>query len=331
MKPLWNAWKEKAKTAFETRWNALDEAQRRKWRTAAAVAAAVLAVWLLWQHYMVSPWTRDGRVRAEVVKVAPEVSGTVTALRVADNQFVHKGDVLFEIDPVRFGLALRQAEAAVALREADLRAKASQSERRNDLFQAQARALSQDELQTYKAQADMAQAAYDQAVADRDVARLNLERSVLRSPVNGYVTNLTLRPGDFASTGSAQLALVDADSFYVVGYFEETKLRRIRDRARVAIRLMQGGPALEGHVEGVSRGIADLNAAPATEGLANVNPVFTWVRLAQRIPVRVAIDHVPEGVRVVAGLTCTLTVDEWRRPLPPSPSPAPAPEPAPAP
>ncbi|SDT95274.1 RND family efflux transporter, MFP subunit [Verrucomicrobium sp. GAS474] len=318
MKALWNTWKAKA----ELFWSRLDEPQRRRCRTGAVVALAALSLWVLWNHYMLSPWTRDGRVRAEVVKVAPEVSGTVAEVRVADNQFVHKGDVLFVVDPARFQLALAQAEAAVALREADFKTKDSQARRRVELSQAQAKAISQDEMQTYQALADMASAAYDQAVADRGVARLNMERSVLVSPVNGYVTNLTLRPGDFAPAGAPQLSIVDSDSFYVVGYFEETKLRRIRDRARVAIHLMQGGPGLDGHVEGVSRGITDLNAAPASEGLANVNPVFTWVRLAQRIPVRIAIDRVPEGVRIVSGLTCTLTVDEWRRPLPPSPPPA---------
>jgi multidrug resistance efflux pump len=275
--------------------------------TGVAVFLAVLFLFLLWDHYFVSPWTRDGRVRAEVVKVAPEVSGTVVQILVRDNQFVHKGDVLFVIDPIRFQLALQRAEAQVAQREADKKVKDLQASRRNGVS---TEAVPLDEKQSFQSVADVASASYSEAVADRDLAKLNLERSTLRSPVNGYVTNLTLRVGDFATAGAAQLAIVDSDSFYILGYFEETKLRRIRDGARASIRLMQGGPAILGHVEGISRGVTDLNADPGQEGLADVNPVFTWVRLAQRIPVRIQIDRVPAGVQIASGLTCTVTLDE---------------------
>lgn len=277
--------------------------------TAGAVVIALLFLYFLWEHYMVSPWTRDGRVRVEVVKIAPEVSGTVTEVRVVDNQFVHKGDVLFVIDPVRFKLALDRAEAIVDQREADRKVRDIQARRRNDLL---ASAISTDEKQSYQSVADVAVGAYNEAVADRDVAKLNQERSVLCSPVNGYVTNLTLRVGDYANAGVSQLSIVDSDSFYVLGYFEETKLRGVRDGARARIKLMQGGPAILGHVEGISRGITDLNASPDDLGLANVNPVFTWVRLAQRIPIRIHIDKIPPKVQIVAGLTCTITIDQHR-------------------
>ncbi len=306
--------RDRLRQEWDVRWNALGEPRRRVARTAALVAAALLCLWVLWWHYMLAPWTRDGRVRAEVVKVAPEVSGTVAEVRVEENQYLHKGDVLFVIDPVRFRLALAQAEAVVSQREADFRAKDFQAKRRADLLKANA--VSIDEQQQFQGVSDTAQAALAEAAADRDVARLNLERSVVRSPVDGYPTNFTLRVGDFANAGQVQLSLVDADSFYVLGYFEETKLRRIRDRAPATVRLMQGGPAISGHVESVSAGIADLNAADGAEGLASVDPVFTWVRLAQRLPVRIHLDRVPPRVRLATGLTCTVTVSEWRRPVP---------------
>jgi multidrug resistance efflux pump len=301
------------------RWEGLTDPQRAQLRTAGAVAVALLCLWVLWWHYMLSPWTRDGRVRAEVVKIAPEVFGTVVSVKVADNQLVHRGDVLFVIDPVRFQLAVDQAEAAVAQRAADKKAKDYQATRRIDLLKGHA--VSEDEVQSYQGIADVADAAYAQAVADREVARLNQERSVLRSPVNGYVTNLTLREGDFVNSGIPQLSIVDSDSFYILGYFEETKLRRIRDGARAEVRLMQGGPALDAHVEGISRGITDVNGAAGELGLANVNPVFTWVRLAQRIPVRFHIDRIPPHTRVAAGLTCTVSVDEWGRVVAPDAAP----------
>lgn len=282
--------------------------------TGLVVLLAVVLLALLWDHYFYSPWTRDGRVRAEVVKIAPEVSGTVVQILVRDNQFVHKGDVLFVIDPIRFQLALAHAEAQVAQREADKKVKDLQATRRNDVS---TEAVPLDEKQSFQSVADVASASYSEAVSDRDLAQLNLVRSVLRSPVNGYVTNLTLRVGDFATAGTAQLSIVDSDSFYILGYFEETKLRRVHDGARASIRLMQGGPALLGHVEGISRGITDLNAELGQEGLADVNPIFTWVRLAQRIPVRIQIDRVPAGVKIASGLTCTITLDESTPP--PSP------------
>jgi len=320
MKPLWND----LAVRLRAEWEKLPPQRRRFTATVTAVTLALLGLCILWWYYMLAPWTRDGRVRAEVVKIASEVFGTVVSVGVADNQLVHRGDILFVIDPVRFQLAVDQAEAVVAQRAADKKAKDYQAMRRIDLLKGHA--VSEDEVQAYQGIADVADAAYAQAVADREVARLNQERSVLRSPVNGYVTNLTLRQGDFVNAGVPQLSIVDSDSFYILGYFEETKLRRIRDGARAEVRLMQGGPALDAHVEGISRGITDVNGAPGELGLANVNPVFTWVRLAQRIPVRFHLDRIPPGTRVAAGLTCTVSVHEWGRTVAPDASAAEVPD-----
>jgi multidrug resistance efflux pump len=276
-------------------------------RTMGAVVLMLLSLWLMWDRYVLAPWTRDGRVRAEVVTMAPEVSGTVVGVKVTDNQFVHKGDALFVIDPSRFQFARDHAEAELAQRSATKNVKDTQATRRNKIG---SDAVSLDEKQTYQSESDIAIGAYDEALADRDLARLNLNRSTLYSPVDGFVTNLTLRVGDFATAGTPQLSIVDSNSFYILGYFEETKLRRIRSGARVTAQLLEGGSAIVGHVEGISRGITDLNANPDREGLASVDPVFTWVRLAQRIPVRIHIDAVPEGVNISSGLTCTITVHE---------------------
>ncbi|HSI84029.1 MAG: biotin/lipoyl-binding protein [Candidatus Methylacidiphilales bacterium] len=272
-------------------WSLSDKTLRARLVTGIALLLAILAVWVLWNYYMVAPWTRDGRVRAEVVRIAPEVSGTVLHMHVADNQFVKKGDLLFSLDPERFRLALAHAEAVVAQCKVGT-------------------LVRQEERQQSQAAADVASAALLQAEVLRDVAKLNLERSVVRSPANGYVTNLTLRAGDFANAGVSQLSIIDSDSFYVVGYFEETKLIRVHPGARVSIYLMQGGRALQGRVLGISHGITDLTTAADTDGLAKVNPVFAWVRLAQRIPVRISIDQIPENVHIAAGLTCTVTVIE---------------------
>jgi multidrug resistance efflux pump len=285
--------------------------QRRYLTTGAAVLLAIVLAWALWWHYLRSPWTRDGRVRVEVVNIAAEISGKVVGLNVVDNQPVHKGDVLFTIEPIDYRLALVQAEANVESRQHDRDIALQDSERRQKLG---AEAVSAEERNSYQSTAQVAEAAYQAALATRDQAKVNLDRTTIRSPVNGYVTNLTLRIGDYATPGQTKLTVVDSDSFWIVGYFEETKLPRIHEGDYAHVRLMGWGPEIAGHVESVSRAIADTNSDSDTSGLANVDPIFTWVRLAQRLPVRIHIDHVPDNVRIAAGQTCTIVLDPGRKP-----------------
>ena len=267
--------------------------------------AAVLLAHALWNRYMYAPWTRDGRVRAKVVNIAPDVSGIVTDVLVADNQQVRRGDVLFRIDAERFRYALAQAEAQVALRKAELDMRRQQASRRAQLDSA---VISAEVREDAGSAARQAQANYDAALATRDVARLNLARSEIRAPVDGYITNLNLYPGDYATAGVARLALIDAHSYWVYGYFEETKLPQVHVGDPAEIRLLAGGPSLTGHVESVARGISDRDNPAGSTLLADVNPIFTWVRLAQRVPVRIRLDGVPPGGFLAAGTTCTVTL-----------------------
>jgi multidrug resistance efflux pump len=279
--------------------------------TLVAVGLACVLGAALWQHYMWAPWTRDGRVRAEVVDIAPEVAGTVVEIPVHDDEFVHKGDVLFVIDPARFEIAIAQAQAAVDGAKEELQLKLSDARRRQGLNGV----VSTEEQERYRSAASVADAQYATAKAALDLAKLNLARSTLRSPVNGYVTNLRLRVGDYATTGQARVALVDSDSFWINGYFEETKLKEIQPGALARIKLMGYDPPLVGHVEAIARGINEQNSSADGMGLQDVNPVFTWVRLAQRIPVRIHIDQVPTGVVLAAGTTCTVSIgEEAKRP-----------------
>jgi RND family efflux transporter MFP subunit len=250
-------------------------------------------------------------VRADVVAIAPDVSGFVTDLRVKDNQFVHKGDVLLVIDQDRYKLALDTAEANVAAQRATMEMHRHEAERRAKLTQL---SISLEGQENAKHVADSASAAYQQALADRATAQLNLDRTVLRAPVNGFVTNLTLDVGQFASVGGKIMALLDSDSYRVEGYFEETKIPVIKSGQQVEIHLLDGTPALKGHVESISHGITDRDNGNGPELLANVNPTFEWVRLAQRIPVRIHIDAVPDGVLISAGMTCTVIVAAPPRP-----------------
>lgn len=273
--------------------------------TLAIVACAVVGGVYLWNHYLVGPWTRDGEVRADVVSIAPEVSGRIIALDVVDNQFVHKGDALYVIDPVDYRLALAQAQADAQSRKASLDLLNAEAARRHEL---NTLAVSQEEQQTYATNAFQAQSAYATATAALAQARLNLQRTTIRSPVNGYVTNLLVQEGDYATKGVRNITVINSDSFWVVAYFEETKLHGIHVGDPATIALMGFDAPLHGHVASIARGISSPNYAPGTLGLASVNPVFTWVRLAQRIPVHIDIDRVPKDVLLAAGETATVTV-----------------------
>jgi multidrug resistance efflux pump len=281
--------------------------------TLAAVVAAVVLGRAMWEAYMGAPWTRDGTVRVYVVTMAPQVAGQIVQLPVKDNQFVHKGDLLLVIDPTDYKIAVSLREAAVQQAQANMQNVEREAQRRQELTSL---AVTKEEKQTYASNAVVAQAQYQQAVANLDQARVNLQRTEIRSPVNGWVTNLLAQLGDYANVGQNEISVVDADSFWVDGYFEETNLEPIRVGDPTEVKLMGYHQIVRGHVNSIARGINVANAQPNGQGLADVNPIFTWVRLAQRIPVRVHIDEVPEGVLLAAGMTATVQINA----RPPSPA-----------
>jgi RND family efflux transporter MFP subunit len=247
--------------------------------TLVMVAVASLVAWQFWVYYMEDPWTRDGKVRADIVEMAPDVSGLVVQVFAHDNQVVHEGDPLFQIDPARFELALRQAKAVVAKTQAAMEDAQRTATRYATASNNAVSSLSRD--QTSSSSAAEAVASYQQAQADEAVAELNLQRTMVRASVNGTVTNFSMRPGNHVTVGNAVLALVDSDSLYVDGYFEETKLRQtaVGDPARIT--LMDGGPAISGHVAGFAAAIADSERDASPNLMADVIPTFTWVRPAR--------------------------------------------------
>ncbi|MHA1054468.1 efflux RND transporter periplasmic adaptor subunit [Enterobacter mori] len=274
--------------------------------TLGSAAAAALLAFMMWKHYAQTPWTRDGRVRADVVQIAPDVSGPVISVAVRDNQWVNRGDVLYTIDPRWLKLAVTSAQADVESKRHEMLMRQDAARRRTLIKNA----ISSEDLQQTGSAANVAAANYHGALAALALAELNLAHATVRSPVSGYVTHLRLRPGDYATAGETKVAIVDAHSFWVVGYFEETKLRHIRvgDRARVA--LMGFGPVIAGHVESIGHGIGDSNDETGGLGLPDVEPTFSWVRLAQRVPVRIHIDTLPQGIELVAGLSASVAVGQ---------------------
>ncbi len=274
--------------------------------TLIALGAALGLAYAAFLYYVYTPWTRDGRVRVYTVQVAPEVSGTVVALRVGDNQFVHKGDVLFEIDPGTFRNSVTQAQGALEAATAHADYLAGIAQRTAALTDL---ATTPQQKQTTGGQAQSARATAVQMQGELDQSKLNLKRTTVRAAVNGWVTNLLLQEGGFASTGQAALTLVDADSFWVEAYFEETQLPRIAEGAVASVSLMAWSRLpIRGRVVGLGRGISVGDAASGVQGLPNVNPVFTWVRLAQRVPVRIELENVPCPIVLVSGMTANVTV-----------------------
>lgn len=278
--------------------------------TLAMVAVAIILATLLWRAYVLAPWTRDGRVSAQVIRIAPEVSGTVSAVAVADNQWVAKGTVLFRVDPARFDLAVADAQAQLNEANATLQQKREEEKHRQQMGSL----MAAEDMQRAREASLVAQAQQQQAATALALARLNLQRATLRAPVDGYVTHLRLQPGDYVEAGTPDIALVDAHSFWVTGYFEETKLPAMRMGDRVNIRLMGQQALLHGHIASFGRGISDSNQLSDNQGLPSVEATFSWIRLAQRIPVRIEFDALPSDQLLTAGMSCSIAVADSSTP-----------------
>lgn len=301
--------------------------------TLLVAAVALIAVWLVWNYYMQSPWTRDGKVRAEQVSITPQVSGSITSLNIRDNQHVKAGDILFQLDQTPFHIAVMNAQAqqakaesdkAIALSEfskaqADMAKARREAARRRDLPK---NFISSEDLdtvnialQTAQASAEAAKARVAAAVASVKAAEAalahaqwQLSQTVVKAPVDGWVTNLSTRTGDYAAVGHPVFALVDSHSFYVVGYFEETKLKHIKPGDKAGIVLYSNGDKLQGHVSSIGRAISDQSVGAEGSLVPDVKPTIPWVRLAQRVPVRIEFDKLPDDAVLVSGTTCTVSI-----------------------
>ncbi|MBV8621626.1 MAG: HlyD family secretion protein [Curvibacter sp.] len=272
--------------------------------TGLALAAALVVGRHIWAYYNEAPWTRDGHVRADLVQVAPDVSGLLTEVRVHDNQHVRAGELLMVVDPQRYQLAAGQAAAAVQLQQAQLAQLRAEARRNLGL----ADIMAQESREQADSKVAQAEAALAGAQAALRLARLNLERTRITSPVEGYVSDRTPRAGDYVQVGRPVLSVIDAASFHVDGYFEETKLDRVQPDQAVEIRVMGYPGVLHGHVQSIAAAIEDRDRSNGANLLPNVNPTFNWVRLAQRIPVRIALDERPESLRLIAGRTATVSI-----------------------
>ncbi|WP_194205860.1 HlyD family secretion protein [Superficieibacter sp. 1612_C1] len=275
--------------------------------TLLVVVVAVAAVWAMWNFYMHSPWTRDGKVRAEQVNITPQVSGTIQSLNVVDNQFVKAGDVLFRLDETPWRIAVLNAQAQLAKARADLTKASHEASRRRNLPQ---NYISAEDLDTANTTVEAMKASVEAAQATLDHARWQLEQTTVKAPVDGWITNLSTRVGNYASEGQPVFALVDSHSFYVIGYFEETKLRHIQPGKAAKIILYSSDQTLQGHVSSIGRAIYDQSVESDSGLVADIKPNIPWVRLAQRVPVRIEFDNLPKDITLVSGTTCSVAIGE---------------------
>lgn len=349
--------------------------------TGSVVLLALVLVLLKYWDYVVNPWTRDGQVQASVVQIAPRVSGPIVDLPIVNNQYVKAGDVLIQIDPRTFQVALEQAKAELASTsnnytalseqvvaaqasvdaakfavqqasasikqaESNLRRDKAEFERQGEMLPRKATSqkayqqaeasyrvsqqqratavagLAQAKADVHKAEANLAEAKANRgaagddnpqvraAVANLEQAELDLEFATVRAPVDGYVTNLNLRMGSQMVANQPALALIDVKSYWITGFFRETSIGDIRSGDRAVVTLMTyPDQPLTGRVESIGWGIAQDDGSTGSQLLPNVAPTFEWIRLAQRVPVLVALDEVPPDVALRVGTTCSVLVE----------------------
>ena len=272
--------------------------------TMALVILAFIAIFRAWVYYTESPWTRDARFSADVVAIAPDVAGLITAVNVHDNQLVKKDQVLFTIDQPRYQKALEEAEADVAYYQALASEKRREAGRRNQLG---VQAMSREEIDQSNNVLQTVLHQLAKAQATRDLARLDLERTVIRAPADGWITNLNVYAGDFITRGSTAVALVKQNSFYVLAYMEETKLEGVRPGYRAEITPLGSNRVFKGTVDSVAAGVTNSSSSNDTKGMATVDSNLEWVRLAQRVPVRIHLDE-QQGNLWPAGTTATVVI-----------------------
>ena len=279
-----------------------------------AINLAIIAVvaWYAYQafaEYIHNPWTRDGQVRGHVIQVAPRVSGMVTRIAVIDNQFVHEGDLLFEIDRETYEIGIAQADANLKRSRISSRASQLEYDRLREIHSRDAGAVSQKDLDRREANYLQSLSAIDVAEETLRMAQLNLGYTRVYAAVDGYISNIDFQIGTQAVANQPLVALVDSNSFWVFGYFRESQIGqfKIGDPARITL-MAYPDQQLEGHIESLGWGIALSNGTTGYKLLPSIKPVFQWIRLAQRVPVRVKLDAVPDGVELRFGLTASVMV-----------------------
>ncbi|MBW1216332.1 p-hydroxybenzoic acid efflux pump subunit AaeA [Pantoea allii] len=268
------------------------------------VIIAVIIIFRAWVFYTESPWTRDARFAADVVAISPDVTGLITEVPVRDNQLVKKGDTLFVVDRPRYQKALDEAQADVEYYQALVNEKRREAGRRNRLGTS---AMSREAIEQSNNDLQTSEHQLAKSIATRDLAKIDLERTTIKAPADGWVTNLNVYQGEFITRGSVAVALVQQRSFYVLAYLEETKLHGVQPGFRAEITPLGSNVTLRGTVDSIAAGVTNSSSSVDSKGMATVQSNLEWVRLAQRVPVRIRLDQEP-GNLYPAGTTATVVI-----------------------
>lgn len=277
--------------------------------TTITVLIAVSVAFFQYREYITNPWTRDGQVRAQVIQVTPRVSGSIVNLPIKDNQFVKAGELLFEIDPRTFATEVKQAQAAMQQARVNVDEARDEVERAKRIKTKNKGAMSEQEYVRRKNSLRAAEATALGSESALENAQLNMDFTQVRASVDGYVTNLNLRTGSQAVTNQPALALIDVNSYWIHGFFKENYIEGMRDGSRAIVTLMSyPDKPLEGIVDSIGWGIAQKDGSTGYNLLPNISPTFEWIRLAQRIPVRIHLTNVPEEVKLRVGTTASVLI-----------------------
>jgi len=262
-----------------------------------------------YRTYIDNPWTRDGQVRTQVIQVAPRVTGMVTKIHVKDNQHVSKGDLLFELDPSQYELKVKQAQARLKRTLEAAKGTKIEYERVKSIYAKDRGAVSQKDLVRNETNYFKSLADIDSATEALNAAKLNLSYTKVYAEVDGFVSNINFQIGTQATANKPILALVDEHSFWVFGFFKEDAIPHVKvgDKAVVTLLAYPDTP-LKGTVESIAWGISHTDGNPGSNLLPKVKPVFQWIRLAQRIPVRIKLDPLPENIKLRFGLTASVMI-----------------------
>lgn len=267
-----------------------------------------ISVYVVYSRQVYGLWTRDGRVRSDVIALSSEVNGYVENVYIHDNQPVTKGQLLFDVDDREYKIIAAEKYQIMQSKKVEVNRSKNMYNRRRRLAGG---FISQEDVDNSALNYSNALANYSSAVEEHRKAELTLSKTKIYAPADGYITNLLIHPGDYLNKGKNIVSIVKKNSFYVYAYFQEDQIQRIKSGQRAKIVLLNKNSPFEGRVDSISRGIIDSSNKSNTGELHDINPTFEWIRLPMRIPVRISINPQSKGYEaLISGMTCTVEIDE---------------------
>lgn len=285
-------------------YNRLKTERKLKIFTITSVSLIVLILTAcIWLHLSRFTSTDDAYINANIVQITPQVSGQVIKLHIHNNQFVKAGDLLFEIDPEPYKIALEKVKAQLAIAQATWQNDKTHSTRIIELVKKKTLSI-QDYDDTIKT-LNVAAANFQLAKAALDQAELDLRNTRVYASTNGTISNMTLRSGNVINAYQPLFALISNELFWVDANFKETELQNVRIGQTASIEVdMYPGHVFHGIVESISGG-----SDTAFSLLPSQNSTGNWIKITQRVPVKISILDTNSRYPLRIGTTATVTID----------------------